>query len=78
VLREFIAEYDYGTDIMRAVVFVPTEVQLTDQYPELVVTRPTQHDLLDAAYQALDQVRLDADPTGILQMVIADRTTAPD
>jgi hypothetical protein len=76
VLREFIAEYDYGTDIMRAVVLAPSEVQLTAQYPELVVTRPTHHDLLDAAYQALDQVRLDAVPTGILSAVIADRTSA--
>ena len=76
VLREFIAEYDNGIDVMRAVVFATSEAQLTAQYPELGITRPTQHDLLDAAYQALDQVRLDAAPTGILGAVIAGRASA--
>ncbi len=76
VMREFLAEYDYGTGTIRAVVFAPSEVQLVGQYPELVITRPTRHDLLDAAYQALDQVRLDAATTGILRAVIADRTSA--
>jgi hypothetical protein len=76
VLREFIAAYDDGIDVMRAVVFAPSEAQLTAQYPELVITRPAQHDLLDAAYQALDHVRLDAAPTGILGAVIANRASA--
>lgn len=71
--HEFLVEYDYGDDVVEAVVVADSAGAIRDLFPELTVFTTWPADYTDAQYVSLPLVRLESPPAGILTLVLDDR-----